>query len=120
MRINEAAQKTHRLAIDLFLVMIISYSLVAGITNNNYEIVPDEYAQTIITEEGKEITIFVGYEQQTNYDLITKKEWDHKRQEIKDFQRPINIFGIIIFVLYSFTQYKNWKKKFRPRSESFS
>lgn len=108
-KIDEAAQKSHRLAIDLFLLMILIYTAHAAITNTAYEIIPTEQTSNIRLN-GQNTTISL-YEPQTNYTLITEQEYKALQAQNKDFTNKITLFGTIIFILYATTQYPRWKQK---------
>ena len=113
MRINDACQKNHVLAIDLFLLMLLVFSFSMKITATQYEVVPDSYV--IETTTG---VFYPGYEQLTSNELITEAQQEVLRKDHRSFVNRITLFGTIIFVLYSFTQWSRWKKRFKERFQS--
>lgn len=115
-KINTAAQKSHRIAIDLFLLMILSYTAHAALTNTPYEIIPKEQTNNILIN-GQNTTISL-YQPQTNYTLITEEEYEAIKAQNKAFTNKITLFGTIIFILYAITQYPRWKQKLTQLSSN--
>jgi hypothetical protein len=114
--INEASQKTHRLAIDLFLLMILTYNVFAALTAPTYEIIPTE-ATMNITIEGKTTTTTL-YTPQTTYELITEQEYNEQANNKKAFMNKITLIGTSIFILYAITQWNRWKQKLTKLSSN--
>lgn len=114
MRLNESCQKTHRLAIDLFLIMVLGFTLVMQLSSPLYEVVPDEKIKTIVID-GEKVNLLSGYTPQTNHTLISSSEYEERLKEKNAFTNRITLFGIIIFLLYSASQYKLWKRNLKER-----
>jgi len=110
MKINEACQKTHRLAIEIFLIMTVIFVLTIKLTTPLYEVVPKEKA-FFLSIDGVDQELHLGYVNQTSYELISEEKANVLHERNKAFQNRINVFGITIFLLYAITQFSRWKKK---------
>ena len=95
-KLNDACQRTHPLAIDLFLIMLVTLNIALAWTSPQYEIITEHLA---------------FYEAQTNNTLITQTQAQEINQERKAFKNKLTIFGTIIFILYALTQWTRWKQK---------
>lgn len=110
MKINEACQKTHILAIDVFVIMLVLFSYVMAFHAEKYEIIPEGIEYNIIDINGEQV-IITAYQPQTNYTLIPLIDAKRLEQEQKSFTKQITLFGTIIFILYALTQWRRWKQK---------
>ena len=98
MKLNDACQRTHPLAIDLFLIMLVTLNIALAWTSPQYQIIPEHLENSI-------------YQAQTNNTVITQAQAQEINQERKAFKNKLTIFGTIIFILYALTQWTRWKQK---------